>query len=157
MKRLIWILPLLALAGCSKNEAVPFMGQWDGGFTVEKVTQGPDTETDRKHHNLNGYLNVVLNKNKYLMRLTGEQQTVEIAGKWLLRGSQIVLDPTDVKVTSDGGKEGINPNLKALPEEELHQGYMQKVTLKLSPDGSTLSGLATTISYLKGTHSFRKE
>lgn len=145
------------MAGCSKNEAVPFLGQWDGGFTVEKITLGPDTVEDQKHHALKGYLAIVLNKNKYTMHLVGEQQTIDIMGRWEIKGQQITLDPLDAKVVSDGGKEGINPNLKSLPEEDLHQSYLQKLTFKLSSDGSTLTGLATTISYLKGTHSFRKE
>lgn len=147
----------LALAGCGDKKKVPFLGQWTGQFEVSKVKTGSDTELDRKHYWLRGYVSVRLDKSSYLMHLEGEQQQVDIKGTWTYSGSQITLDPKDIKVNTDGGEKGVNPNLKYVPDEDLYNAYQKKITLKLSPDGSTLMGLTTTIAFLEGVHIFHKD
>ena len=160
-KSLLALALALALVGCGDKKVVPFLGQWPGQFTVDKVNRGPDGPDDRKHHTLHGYLSVRLNKNMYMLHLEGEQQQIDVKGTWTYSGSQITLapapDPNSIKVTSEGGKEGINPNFKYIPDEDLHQAYLKKITLKLSKDGSSLEGLRTTIAFLEGTHSFKKD
>jgi hypothetical protein len=153
-------LPLVLMKGCSgggDKKTVPYLGQWPGQFTVDKVNRGPDGIEDRKHHMLRGYVSVRLDRNKYIMHLEGEQQKIDITGKWTITGSQITLAPADVKVNNEGGKEGINPNFKFVPDAELYDAYQKKITLKLSKDGLTLGGLRTTIAFLEGTHSFKRE
>lgn len=152
-------LPLLLLKGCSRPDAqaVPFLGQWPGQFTVEKINQGPDMAMDRKHHMLRGYLSIRLDRKKYIMHLDGEQQKIDITGNWIITGNQITLNPVDTKVNTEGGKDGVNPNFKWIPDEDLVESYGKKITLKLSKDGSTLDGLRTTIAFLEGTHTFKKE
>ena len=136
---------------------LPFLGQWQGQFTVDKVNVGPDSPVDRKQHILRGYVSIRLDKMKYIMHLEGEQQQVDITGKWAIVGRQITLSPGDTKVKTEGGRDGANPNRKYVPEEDLYTGYEQKITLKLSKDGSSLEGLRTTIAFLEGTHSFKKD
>jgi hypothetical protein len=153
-------LPLVLLNGCSlggDKAAVRFLGQWPGQFTIEKVNKGPDSLEDRKHNTLHGWVSVRLDRKKYLMHLDGEQQQIDITGKWVIEGNQITLNPVDVKVNTEGGKDGVNPNFKYVPDEDLYVAYGKKITLKLSKDGSTLEGLRTTIAFLEGTHSFKKE
>jgi hypothetical protein len=153
-------LPLVLLNGCGvggDKKAVRFLGQWPGQFTVEKVNVGPDGVDDRKHHSLHGYVSVRLDRSKYIMHLEGEQQQIDITGKWAISDSQITLSPVDIKVNTEGGKDGVNPNRKYIPDEDLYVAYGKKITLKLSKDGSTLEGLRTTIAFLEGTHTFKKE
>ena len=153
-------LPLLlmkGLGGGGDKKSIPFFGQWPGKFVVDKVNRGPDGPEDRKHHTLNGYVSIRLDKNKYLMHLEGEQQQVDIKGTYKISGSQITLDPDDIKVKTEGGKDGVNPNFKFVPDEDLYEAYQKKITLKLSKEGSTLEGLRTTIAFLEGTHTFKKE
>ena len=99
----------IALIGCGDQKQVPFLGQWVGQFDVEKVKQGPDSATDRRQHSLRGYLSVRLNKNIYLMHLEGEQQQVDITGKWSYKGNQLTLNPDKIDGKSDGAAAGPNP------------------------------------------------
>lgn len=148
----------LALISCGPNkEKVRFLGQWTGQFTIDKIGKGPDSPMDRKHHMLRGYISIVLNKNKYTMHMEGEQQQVDIKGFWTYKDNQVTLSPAEVNVKSDGGDKGYDPNLKYVPDEELHQAYLKKFTFNLSKDGSTLQGLTTTIAFLEGVHAFKRE
>jgi hypothetical protein len=154
----IAIVFALTGVGCGDKRPVPFLGTWPGQFTVDKVNRGPDGPDDRKHHCLHGDLVIRLDKKSYMLHLAGEQQQVDVKGTWSYSGNQITLDPTkDVKVSTDGGKEGVNPNRKYVPDEELYLAYGKKITLKLSKDGLSLEGLRTTIAFLEGTHSFKKD
>ena len=151
------VLVVLKLSKGGDQEAVKFLGQWPGQFTVDKVDRGPDGADDRKHHMLRGYVSVRLNKKMYTMHMEGEQEQIDIKGFWTINGNQITLAPSDTKVNVEGGKEGINPNFKFVPVEELYLAYEKKITLNLSKDGSTLQGLRTTIAFLEGQHSFKRE
>lgn len=158
MKKIWLVLPFVILvSGCGDQKKVPFLGQWNGAFTVEKVKKGPDTPEDRKHNSLRGYISIVLNKNGYTLHLEGEQQKIDVKGVWTYSGNQITFTPKDTKVVTEGGPGGANPNFKYVPEEELYSAYLKKFTLKLSKDGSTLQGLTTTIAFLEGVHSFKKD
>lgn len=159
MKRFAWIsLVALFLVGCGGDaNRLKFLGQWTGAFEVDKVLKGPDGPEDRKHSDLRGYISIVLNKMGYTMHLEGEQQQVDIKGTWSYSGQQITLEPKDVKVNTDGGEHGVNPNLKYVPDEDLYAAYQKKITLKVSSDGSTLKGLTTTIAFLEGVHTFKKD
>ena len=136
---------------------MPFLGQWPGQFTVDKVNKGPDGPEDRKHHTLHGYLSVRLNKKSYMLHLEGEQQQIDVKGTWTYSGNQLTLTPVDPKINTEGGKEAINPNFKYVPPEDLFLAYEKKMTLNLSKDGTTLQGLRTTVAFLEGTHSFKKD
>jgi hypothetical protein len=151
------IIATTLFAGCGGKKPVQFLGQWPGNFNVDKINRGPDGAEDRKHHKLHGWISVRLDKQKYIMHMNGEQQQIDIKGTWTVLGNQITLDPNDVKVATDGGKDGVNPNFKYVPDADLYQAYQQKITLKLSKDGSRLEGLRTTIAFLEGTHTFKKE
>lgn len=148
---------VLKLSRGGDQKAVPFLGQWPGQFTVDKVNRGPDGPDDRKHHTLHGFLSIRLDKTSYLLRLEGEQQQIEVKGTWSYSGNQITLSPNDIKPKTEGGKDGINPNFKYVPDEDLYNAYQKKITLNLSKDGSSLTGLRTTIAFLEGTHSFKKD
>ena len=150
------IVLVLALTGCGDKKVVPFLGQWEGHFQVNKVGKGSDTAIDRKQYSQKGYVSVRLNKHIYTMHLEGEQQQLDIKGTWSYSGQQITLEPTDIKVNDDNGDKGPNPNLKYVPSEDLYNAYQKKITLKLSPDGSTLQGLTTTRAFLEGVHIFKK-
>ena len=150
-------LVVIKISGGGDREAVKFLGNWPGQFTVDKVERGPDGPDDRKHHTLRGYVNVRLNKKMYTMHMEGEQEQVDIKGTWTITGNQITLAPSDTKINVEGGKEGINPNFKFVPIEDLYQAYEKKITLNLTKDGSTLQGLRTTIAFLEGSHSFKRE
>lgn len=148
---------VLKISGGGDQKAVRFLGQWPGAFNVDKVNRGPDGPEDRKHNTLRGYLSVRLNKKSYILHLEGEQQMIDVKGTWTYSGDQLILSPDDVKPKTEGGKDGINPNFKFVPDEELYNAYLKKITLNLSKDGSTLQGLRTTIAFLEGSHSFKKE
>jgi hypothetical protein len=91
------------------------------------------------------------------MHLEGEQQKIDVKGTWSYNGKQITFEPKDAKIVTEGGPGGANPNFKYVPDEELYNAYQKKITLKLSQDGSTLQGLTTTIAFLEGVHSFKKD
>jgi len=156
-KPLLALAFIVAIVGCGDKKKVPFLGQWNGQFEVSKVGRGPDTPLDRKHHMLRGYVSIRLDKNTFLLHLEGEQQKVDVKGTWSYAGSQITLDPKEAKVITDGGENGVDPNLKYVPEADLYEAYLNKITLKLSADGSTLTGLTTTIAFLEGIHTFKKD
>ena len=147
----------IVLAGCGDQKVVPFLGQWPGQFTVDKVNKGPDGPEDRKHHTLHGYLSVRLNKKSYMLHLEGEQQQIDVKGTWTYSGNQLTLTPVDPKINTEGGKEGLNPNFKFVPVDELYLAYEKKMTLNLSKDRATLLGLRTSVAFLEGTHSFKKD
>lgn len=151
------LLPVVALVGCGDQKTMPFLGQWNGAFDVEKVVNGPDSEKDRKRHTLRGYVKIVLNKKSYQMKLEGEQQTVDIKGKWKYNGKQLFLEPDDVKIGPDGSQEDLNPNRKSVPAEDLYVGYGKNLTFRINDDGRSLTGLTTTIAGLEGTHRFKKD
>jgi hypothetical protein len=143
--------------GCGDQKTMPFLGQWEGGLDVDKVLKGPDTAEDRRRHHLKGYIKIVLNKKKYDMHLEGEQQRIDVTGKWSYNGRQLILEPTDVKFDDEGKAEGVNPNQKFVAPEELYNAYLKKLTFRISEDGKKLEGLTTSIAILEGTHRFVKE
>lgn len=154
---LILLLPF-ALLGCGDQKTRPFLGQWNGEFTVSKVGRGGDTEKDRKQNALRGYVSIRLNKNIYLLHLEGEQQQIDIKGKWTYTGTQITLDPKeDTKIVTEGGTNGPNPNLKYVPDPDLYEAFTKKIILNISPDGSNLTSPTTSIAFLEGTFKFTKE
>ena len=153
----ILALGVLKISGGGDKKAVPFLGQWPGQFTVDKVNRGPDGPDDRKHHTLHGYLSVRLNKNMYMLHLEGEQQQIDIKGTWSYSGDQLTLSPNEIKPATERNPNGLNPNFKYVPDEDLYTAYQKKITLNLSKDGSTLRGLRTTIAFLEGTHTFKKD
>ena len=70
------VLSVTGVLGCGDPKTIPFLGQWNGEFTVSKVLQGPNTPQDQRRHSLKGYLKIVLNKKSYSMHLEGEQQNI---------------------------------------------------------------------------------
>lgn len=145
------------ILGCGDKKSVPFLGTWTGGLEVTKVLSGKDSPQDRIRHNLKGYVRIVLDNNKYTMMLEGEQQVVEIKGTWAYKGKQVTLSPVDVQVNNRFKGEELNPNMKAVVPDELYSAYLKKVTLNISADGKSLSGLDTTVAALEGRHIFKKE
>lgn len=156
MKRLALIG--LVLAGCkgADTKLIPFLGTWSGQFTVEKVGQGPDTEKDRKRHSLTGFLRIQLNLKQYQMELKGEQQLVKITGTWTYTGKQIVLTPGKVEIKEESD-DGPNPNYKFVPAEDLNKAYQQKLAFTVNEKGTQLVGRTTSISFLTGTHAYKKD
>jgi hypothetical protein len=157
MKRVLGLIPLLMILGCGDQKTVPFLGQWEGAFTVDRVLKGIDTPKDRTRHKLKGYVKIVLNKKSYKMHLQGEQQTIDIDGKWTYDGRQLTLEPIDVNIPPVSKEGDFDPNLKFIPAAELYAAYQKKLTFKLDEKTKTLTGLTTTIADLEGSHSFKKE
>lgn len=152
------ILALSCLVvGCGDKKTIPFLGTWIGGLEVSKVLSGTDGAEDRIRHNLKGYVRIVLDNNKYTMVLEGEQQVVDVKGTWVYKGKQVILTPNDVQVNNRFKGEDLNPNLKAVVPDELYSAYLKKITLNLSSDNKSLSGLDTTVAALEGRHNFKKE
>jgi hypothetical protein len=156
-KCLLYSVPFALLLGCGDQKTMPFLGQWNGKFEVERVLKGPNTAEDRKRHELKGYIKIVLNKKKYEMVLDGEQQNVSVTGKWTYNGSQLILEPVDAKVETEGKEDGPNPNEKFVDPTELYTAYLKKLTFRLSKDGRSLTGLTTTVAILEGNHRFTKD
>jgi hypothetical protein len=151
------VLSVTGVLGCGDPKTIPFLGQWNGEFTVSKVLQGPNTPQDQKRHSLKGYLKIVLNKKSYSMHLEGEQQTIDVQGSWNYSGNQVTLSPIDVKVETAGKDEGVDPNRKWILPEDLYAAYLKKFVFRLSKDGNSLQGLDTTIVILEGAHVFKKD
>lgn len=160
------ILPFLALvialaltgrAACSNKDLIPFMGKWAGGFVVDRVKQGPDTDKDRKRSGLNGYLQIYGTQRSFKLHLEGEQQTLDIAGTWIAKGNKVTLTTTDFQMDDQGGADLRNPNQKFVPAEDLNRGYSHPVVLTLSADKKRLTGLPTSIGDLVGRHEFVKD
>ncbi len=149
---MIVLLSLVALTGCGDRSAMPYLGKWSGGFTVERA--GPGTVGGARRNDLKGFLQLYRTDARYELHLDGEQFGLVAGGTWTQKTGRVALSPTSVKVDDGGGEEKRNPNRAWIPADALSAAYSRPMSLRLSKDGKTLTGLPLDVGPLVGTHSF---
>jgi hypothetical protein len=145
----IALLVLVLVAGCSKVDvAIP--GNWQGGFvTAEK-------DSDRKKAaNLKGFVQLYARKN-FKMELENGRQTISFKGTWDQVGQQITLKFDDVEFDNPSEEDIEVLKLKVLNADKARDDYKRSMTLTVSPDKRTLTGLEMELDGVLGRHVFKK-
>lgn len=158
MKKTVRLIPILLFAaGCNANKDIlPFLGKWSGKFEVEEI-QGGGTAQDRKREQLKGYIQVYATGRSYKMEMTGEQETIDISGNWIIKGNRITLTPKSIAIDDKGGEDKRDPNKKFIPAAVAKAAYQRPLILQESPDKKALDGLKLSIGDLIGTHHYVKD
>jgi hypothetical protein len=154
---LIVALYLTSRAACSNQELIRFFGKWSGGFRVETIRNGPDTPEERKRYGLEGFVMVYATKHSFKMHLEGEQEVLDLAGFWTVKGQRLTLKVTEVKIDDQGGADLRDPNRKFIPPADIQAAYARPIVLDLSPDKKRYTGLPISIGPLIGRHLFVKD
>lgn len=152
----ITLLILTIRATGSNRDLIPFTGRWGGGFTIDSVQSGPDSEAERKRNKLTGYIQIYLTGRKYKLHLEGEQQGIDVDGTWTAKGEKVTLKPTEVKIDDRGGPEQRDPNRPYLPNEDVKAAYERPMVLSQSADKNSFQGLPMSVSRFIGKHRFEK-
>lgn len=147
-------LILLATGGCDRS-AMPYLGKWSGGFTVE--TAGPGTVGGAARNSLKGFLQLYKTEARYELHLEGEQFGLVAGGTWTHGDGKVTLAPTSVKVDDGGGEEARNPNRAWIDPAELSKAYSRPMSFRVSKDGGRMTGLLIGVGPLTGTHTFVRE
>lgn len=143
----------LVLAGCGDKAAMPYLGKWTGHLAVESAPGG--TERDRRRSEMKGFLQLYATERRFTLHLEGEQQTVEVTGRWEVKRRRVTLRPRDVRIV-DPGEDAFDPNLKRISPPELRNAYARPLVLDAAPGGRALTGLTTSVGPLIGKHVFTK-
>lgn len=156
MKRFAPLIFLIGLGGCADKAQLPFLGKWLGQFEVRDISSG-GTDLDRKRESLKGYVQVYADKHKFVMRMEGEQEAIDLLGTWSVRGRQLTLSFAEVKIDDMGGERFRDPNRKFISPTALRVAYARPVVLNLAADKKHLDGLTMTMGNLTGRHVFLKD
>lgn len=140
----------------SNRDLIRYTGRWGGGFTIDSVQSGPDSEAVRKRNKLTGYVQIYLTGRKYTLHLEGEQQGVDVYGTWTAKGEKLTLTPKEVKIDDRGGPEQRDPNRPYLPNEDVRAAYERPIVLSQSADKNSFQGLPMSVSRFIGKHRFEK-
>lgn len=145
------------LAGCTAHKDImPFLGKWRGQFHVAEINGG-GTREDRRRESLQGYVQVYATMRSYKMEMDGEQEVIDIAGNWTIKGNRITLTPTSIAIDDMGGEDKRNPNKKFIAAAVAKAAYERPLILQETPDKKALNGLKISIGNLVGTHEFKKD
>ena len=131
---------------------MPYLGRWGGRFIVERA--GPGAIGGARRNDLKGDLQHYRTRARFELRLEGEQFAVTAGGSWSQKAGRVTLSPTSVKVDDGGGEEARNPNKAWIDPKALSAAYSRPLSLRLSKDGKTLTGLPLDVGPLVGVHSF---
>lgn len=134
---------------------MPYLGKWSGGFTVE--TAGKGSVGGARRNDLKGFLQLYRTDARYELHLDGEQFGLVAGGSWDEKKGRVTLSPKEVKIDDGGGEEVRDPNKAWVKPDELRAAYSRPLSLRLSKDGQTLTGLLVDVGPLTGTHSFVRE
>jgi hypothetical protein len=148
-------LVALPLFGCGDRSAMPYLGKWSGGYTVE--TAGKGSVGGPARNGLKGFLQLYRTESRYELHLEGEQFGLVAGGTWSQKEGRVNLAPKEVKIDDGGGQEARNPNRAWIEPATLREAYARPMALRLSKDGQRLTGLLTEVGPLTGTHSFVRE
>ena len=140
----------------SNRDLLRYTGKWSGGFTVDSIESGANTESDRHRSRLEGYLQIYLTERRYKLHLEGEQQGIDVSGNWTAKGDRITLTPKSVEIDDHGGAEKRDPNKKYIPNEEVLNTYNRPLVFIQSPDRQRYNGLPISLGVLIGKHAFDK-
>ena len=143
------------LLGCGDRSAMPYLGKWSGGLTVDRI--GPGAIGTVARNSLKGFLQLYRTDARYELHLDGEQFGLVAGGSWAQKDGRVTLSPTSVKVDDGGGEEVRNPNKAWIEPAVLSDAYSHPMSLRLSKDGQRLTGLLVEVGPLTGTHSFVRE
>lgn len=152
MNKLLF-LPLLLLAGCGSKTRMPYLGRWTGEWVVDSFVVGPNSPARRKAHTMAAELQLYATKNRFVMTLTGKQQTVEVEGEWTVRKGKndLLLLPGRLKNDDRGGEDFRDPNLPFIPTDQLQKSLA--APFRLRPAGpKKLDGLPFAIGDAIGTY-----
>ena len=132
-------------------------GKYEGGFEVH--TFGGKETPDVNRWNLKGYLQLLASHDEFKIHLEGEQQIIDVKGKWRLKPRMITLEIGDITVNDLGGEERRNPNLKFIPIADFRNAYGRELVLKI--DGTTkqpiLVGPTLGMGPILGNHRFVRD
>lgn len=148
---------LTLLATNSHRELLRYTGKWAGAFTVDSISKGPDTESDRKRSRLEGYLQLYLSGRRYLFHVDGEQQGVEVNGTWQAQNDRVILTPNHVAIDDHGGADKRDPNKKYIPNDDVQAAFNRPLILIQSDDHQGFVSLPVSIGAYLGKYSFRKD
>ena len=148
------LLAIAILAGCADRSAMPYLGKWTGGLTVE--TAGKGAIGGARRNDLKGFLQLYKTESRYELHLEGEQFGLVAGGTWSRKDGRVTLAPTTVKIDDGGGQEARDPNRAWIDPAALSAAYSRPMSLRLSKDGTRLVGLLLDVGPLTGTHAFAR-
>lgn len=152
----VLLITLTLRATGSNRDLLRYTGKWEGGFTIDSIQRGPDTEEERHRNRIVGFVQIYLTNRKYTLHLEGTQQAIDIDGTWVAKGDRVTLTPKTVKIDDKGGPELRDPNKPYIANEAVQTTYNRPMTLVQSADKRRYDGLAITLGDFLGKHHFEK-
>ncbi|MGV3614895.1 MAG: hypothetical protein ACO1SV_06130 [Fimbriimonas sp.] len=152
----VLLITLTLRATGSNRDLLRYTGKWEGGFTIESIQKGKDTEEERHRNRIVGFVQIYLTNRKYTLHLEGAQQAIDVDGIWVAKDDRVTLTPKNVKIDDKGGPEQRDPNKPYIPNEAVQAAYNRPMTLVQSPDKQRYEGLAVTVGDFLGKHQFAK-
>ncbi len=148
-------------AGCLNKADVPYLGRWEGRYTVESVDPKLPIPAPARNA-LRGFLQLYRTDNRCTLQLDGEQEGVEVKGHWALKKHEIVLtfrgrSDDAIKIDDAGGIDLRDPRKAFIPPSDLAAAYSAPLALHIGPDNQSLSSPLIVIGPLTGHYEFKKE
>jgi hypothetical protein len=142
--RWLWLLVVLALAGCTDKERTPVMGHWTGGFYTDEAEA------------LRGYLQLYRTGDKFKLRLASKVQELNMQGTWTMAKGRIELRVGDIEFDNPSEATQKAMGIRVMDSEKVRNAYAKPLILDVSSDQKTLQGLTMTLDNLQGSHRFVK-
>ncbi len=144
MRRVLLLVPVLIVLGCTDKERLPVMGQWTGGFYTDEAEV------------LRGYLQLYRGKDQFKMRLGSKHQEIDFTGTWTVANNRIELRASDIKFTNPSEEKIRTLGLEILKADTVRDNYRKPIVLTIGEGNKSLTGLTMTVGKFQGRHKFNK-
>jgi hypothetical protein len=150
----------LSLAGCRSKEDIPFLGRWEGDFTVAKVT-GKTLVPLASRNNWKGYIILYRTAdgelgNRCQIHMENEQEGFDATGHWKVQRRQIAVKFNKIVIDDAGGLDGRDPNKAYLEPIEIRQALSIPLSLNADAKAKLLQSSLVDFGPLEGAFRFEK-
>jgi hypothetical protein len=150
----------LTLAGCRTTADIPYLGRWEGDFTVKRV-MGRTQIPNPSRNGWKGYIILYRTQdgalgNRCQAHLENEQEAVDLKGHWLVRARQISATFDNIKVDDAGGLDSRDPNKAYLEPNEINRAFSIPLVLTSEQKGKVLESPLRELGPLEGKFRFEK-
>jgi hypothetical protein len=165
--KLTLAFPLLALAlgGCRSKEDVPYLGRWEGSFTVSKLV-GKALIPIAGRNNWKGYVILYRTQdraadgsmlgNRCQMHMANEQESIDVNGHWLVHRNQISIGFKKLKIDDAGGLDERDPNKAYIEPTEIDRAFATPLILNSNRKKNELQSPLVILGPLEGSYRFDK-
>jgi hypothetical protein len=162
--RLHYLLACVAagtLTGCRSKAELPYLGRWEGRFSVESVDPKLSIRSTARN-TLRGFLQLYRTDNRCTLHLEGEQEAVDAKGHWEVKRREIVATFTgrlgdEIKIDDAGGFDLRDPNKVFIPATDLKAAFGAPIALHTASEDQALWSPLVKLGPLSGHFEFKKE